>query len=267
MSGPLTPEPAGRRRLYPELAFGGYSRRDGTVAFYTRVSALVTPQSRILDFGCGTGAHLDASPTYVQSLQRLRGRVAEVVGVDIDPACAGNPYLDRFVLLRGPVVSLPTGSFDLIVSDWTLEHLSDIDAFVGECARLLRREGVLCIRTPNRWHYSSIVARLVPFRHHRTLRRWMGQFHTEADVFPTLYRCNTRREIRRRLRTAGFIPLVLTHRGDSHLAGAGVLPGIVGELIERLSPPFLCHELHAFGRLIGREATECQARDGALMGG
>ena len=31
-----------RARLYPETRFGGYSRRDGTVAFYTRVNALLT---------------------------------------------------------------------------------------------------------------------------------------------------------------------------------------------------------------------------------
>lgn len=249
MSGLRRSESGGRQWLYPELAFGGFSRRDGTVAFYTRVSALVTSTFRILDYGCGTGAHYAAAAHPVQAIRRLRGRVAEVLGADVDPACAGNPYIDKFLLIKGSVVPLPSRSVDLCVTDWTLEHLSDVEAFFRECARVIRPGGILCIRTPNRWHYSSIVARTVPFRYHQAIRRWMGQFHTEADVFPTLYRCNSRRQLRRRLRTAGFSAVVYSHRGDSHLAGVGRLSGVIGEAIEWLSPPFLCHELHAFGRL------------------
>ncbi|OWY62641.1 hypothetical protein B7486_57335, partial [cyanobacterium TDX16] len=43
------------RRLYPEVGAGGFSRSDGTVEFWSRVQALVTPGAHVLDLGAGRG--------------------------------------------------------------------------------------------------------------------------------------------------------------------------------------------------------------------
>ena len=217
--------PGVRARLYPELAFGGYSRRDGTIAFYTRAMALTTPASRVLDYGCGTGAHVAASPPFTQAARQFRGRVAEVIGADVDESAADNPYVDRFLLIHGGRVPIEQGSVDVCICDWTLEHLPDVTVFFAECQRLLRPGGYLCLRTPNQLHYSSLGARVVPFKYHHALRRWLGQFHTDADVFPIYYRCNTRSRLRAALGRHGFESVVYTYRGESHLAGAGPLLG------------------------------------------
>jgi len=235
-----------RTRLYPERRFGGFSRRNGTVAFYTRVAALVRPDSRVLDYGCGVGAHVDAEEPFVGALQRLRGKVAEVVGVDVDGEAARNPYIDRFVPTSGSTIPLASNSIDLCVSDWGLEHFDDPSSFFREVFRVLTPGGYLCLRTPNLLHYSSLGAWMLPFRFHHRVRRMLGYFHTEADVFPTLYRCNTRGKLERALRRHGFDAYVYRHRGESHTIGAGFLPGVVGEMVERFSPPLMRHELHAF---------------------
>jgi SAM-dependent methyltransferase len=243
-----TPIAAGRLRLYPEMAFGGFARRDGTVAFYTRVNALLTPTDRVLDYGCGIGAHAHVLPPFPRSLQVLRGRVAEVIGADVGDG-ATNPYIDRFIKIVGEhKVPLPDASSDLIVCDWGLEHFENPSLFFAECRRLLKPGGHLCLRTPNRWHYSSLGASLLPFKFHHAVRRWLGQFHGEDDVFPTHYRCNTRGALRRALKANGFEAQVIAHRGESHLAGAGWVPGLLGEMIEVLSPPVFWHELHVFAR-------------------
>ena len=53
---------------------------------------------------------------------------------------------------RANLVALPVGdaSVDVVVSAQTVEHLWDQDAFVAECARVLRPGGRLLVTTPNR---------------------------------------------------------------------------------------------------------------------
>lgn len=238
-----------RQRIYPELGFGGFTRRDGTLAFYARLNSLLTRESRVLDYGCGVGAHASLLPPFLQELQVLRGRVAEVIGTDVDGAGASNPYIDRFVRL-GPGFRIPleAASIDLCVCDWGLEHFPDPAAFFAEVHRVLAPGGHLCLRTPNLLHYSSLGAWAIPFRFHHAVRRALGHFHGEGDVFPTYYRCNTRGRLRRALDRAGFDSSVLHHRGESHTARAGVAVGWLGELVERWSPLAFAHELHAFAR-------------------
>jgi SAM-dependent methyltransferase len=178
----------------------------------------------------------------------LKGKVREVVGTDITGDGAANPWLDHFVLLTDGMVPLESETFDACVCDWTLEHVVNVDSMFGELARLLRPGGFLFIRTPNRWHYSSIVASFLPFRMHASIRRWMGQFHTADDVFPVLYQCNTRGRLAMAFQRHGFAGTVYAHRGESHLAGAGRLSGLLGEYLERALPSALSHELHGFGR-------------------
>jgi hypothetical protein len=49
--------------VFPEIKAGGFSRVDGTIAFYTRVQALCPDRATILDFGAGRGkASEDPSP-------------------------------------------------------------------------------------------------------------------------------------------------------------------------------------------------------------
>jgi len=61
-----------RSRFYPESRFGGFSDVDGTVAFYARVQAILTPESVVLDVGCGRGAGLqDDRVEYRRDLLRL----------------------------------------------------------------------------------------------------------------------------------------------------------------------------------------------------
>ena len=237
-----------RERLYPETRFGGFHRRDGTFAFYARVNALANPDAVVLDYGCGLGSHAAMVGPYVRSLQVLRGRVKEVIGADVGDGTQ-NPYIDRFISVSdGYGIPLADASVGLIVCDWGVEHFDKPSRFFAECGRVLAPGGHLCIRTPNRWHYSSVGASLIPFRLHHAVRRRLGYFHTEADVFPTFYRCNTRGALTRALREAGFEAHVIRHRGESHLLGAGLLAGTVGEAIELLSPPTFWHELHAFAR-------------------
>ncbi|HEV2070489.1 MAG TPA: class I SAM-dependent methyltransferase [Acidimicrobiales bacterium] len=186
------------RHFYPEIGAGGFSRVDGTVEFYGRVNALLRPEMVVLDFGAGRAWHAEDECAYRRDLQSLRGKVRKVVGADLDPVVKTNPTLDQAVVLeedRG--LPFPDESFDLILSDATLEHVETPSAVVAELDRVLRPGGWICARTPNRWGYIGVGANLAPNRLHAKLLRRLQPHREARDVFPTRYRMNTLKALER----------------------------------------------------------------------
>jgi SAM-dependent methyltransferase len=111
------------------------------------VSAHVTDSAEplvLLDAGCGEGYGTAA----------LAGLGVRAVGLDYDPWTTAHlsdqhPHLPA---VRANMVALPLRdrSVDVVVSLQTIEHLWDQSAFVAECARVLRPQGLLVLSTPNR---------------------------------------------------------------------------------------------------------------------
>lgn len=99
-------------------------------------------EMRVLDYGCGRG----------RSVAKLREAGYQAFGADIDPIPVGNgrPYfqsvgLDGHHLLRiiGPdgALSFDSRSFHFVFSEQVFEHVRDIDAVVGEIARVTCPDG------------------------------------------------------------------------------------------------------------------------------
>jgi SAM-dependent methyltransferase len=187
------------RQLYPEVGAGGFSRSDGTVEFWGRVRALVAPEHDVLDLGAGRGrGPAEDGVAWRRDLQRLRGHARTVTGLDVDPAVRENPALDRaFVYRPGERFPFEDRSFDLVVSDFTFEHLDEPAGTAAELDRVLRPGGWLCARTPNRWGYIGVGGRLVPNGLHRRVLPRLQPTSTrrDEDVFPTRYRLNTRADL------------------------------------------------------------------------
>lgn len=189
-------------RFYPETAAGGFSRRNGTVEFYLRVNSLLRPEMTVLDYGAGRGAGIAGpAPTFAASLRLLRGKVAKVIGADPDPVVRTNLGLDEAIVLdldsagRG-ALPLPDASVDLIVSDYTFEHVADPAFTAAELRRVLRPGGWLCARTPNRHGYIGLGNTLVPEGLKSGLLPRLQPYRRQEDVFPTTYRMNTRSTLR-----------------------------------------------------------------------
>lgn len=193
-------------RFYPEIGAGGFTRVDGSVAFFTRIRSLLAPTSRVLDFGAGRGwAVVDDPLPFRRGLQTLRGSCAGVVGVDPDPVVRTNPGLDEaHVVEIGQPLPFEAESFDLIVCDHVFEHV-EAPAFVAaELGRVLRPGGWICARTPNRHGYIAFGARLVPNAIHARILRRLQPERESIDVFPTRYRLNTRSALRSAFPTSRF---------------------------------------------------------------
>jgi DNA gyrase subunit B len=103
-----------------------------------RVWALTTPSAdaRVLDVACGTGL-----------VSRVfKGRVAEIVGIDITPAmyAQARPHLDRFVEGPGEHLPFPDASFDVVTCRQGTQFMDDAAA-IREMFRVLKPGGTVCV--------------------------------------------------------------------------------------------------------------------------
>jgi len=176
------------------LAPGNGPQLTGTRLFYRRIHDIAQriQARRILNFGAGRGVSGPAGE--VRDLRPL----GEVWACDIDPVVLQNPWAHHTLLIgEGEPIALPAETFDLIVTDWTFEHVADPEFVAHELLRLLRPGGVICARTPKRWGYPALAARLVPNRLHTTVLRWAQPGRQTRDVFPTHYKLNTPSQVRK----------------------------------------------------------------------
>jgi SAM-dependent methyltransferase len=235
-------------RWYPERRFGGFTRVDGTVAFYTRVNAVLEPSSNVLDLGCGRGVGAEDSVSWRRNLRVLRGRCARVIGVDVDPAGAENPTIDEFHLMEEGRIPLPDESIDICVSDFVLEHVETVDRFFSECARVIKPGGYLFIRTPNALNYAGLASRLVPADLHSRVLSRVQPDRKEEDVFPTVYACNTPGKLRKRLEAHAFDAVVETFEPEpAYLSFSRVLYALA-VFHQRYAPRSLRRMLFAYAR-------------------
>ena len=185
--------------MRPEREAGGFTRDDGTVGFYSRVNALLNPRAVLLDLGCGRGRQFDVpDPGYAQDLQRFQGRVQRVIGIDVHDGVREHPYLDEWhVISPSDGIPIASDTVDIVVADWLLEHIEQPARLASEMERIIRAGGWFCARTVNRWSYIGVGARLMPNRLHGRLVRQLIPVARIEDVFPTLYRLNSLRAVRR----------------------------------------------------------------------
>ena len=236
-------------RYYPESRFGGFTDIDGTIAFYIRVQALLEPSSIVLDVGCGRGAYAEHPIRIKRELRTLKGKCRRAIGIDVDRQAVGNPLVDEVRLIEGARWPVEDASIDVCVCDSVLEHVQDPAAFFAECRRTLKPGGYLCLRTSNRLNYLSLLARLIPNRlHARVLDRVLPPWKNQEDVFPTVYRCNTRGRLRRMLDRHGLDHCVYGYEAEPYHLGFSRLAYFCGVLHQRLAPNLCKTTLFAFAR-------------------
>jgi ubiquinone/menaquinone biosynthesis C-methylase UbiE len=158
----------------------------------------VTPEARILDLGCGSGANL-------ARLRRLGLPFGHYTGVDFSPSMLalarkrwGDPPDVTF--RQGDATALEdTGErYDVIVAKWLLDHLSEPAAFVNGVQRLLDADGhlLLLFYSRPRWFvrfWLSPLGRIVratpvserevsQFTNVRTRKSYGGGVATLVDI-------------------------------------------------------------------------------------
>jgi SAM-dependent methyltransferase len=239
-------------RSHPEIAAGGYASNNGTVEFYQRVAAVVPEDGRVLDLGAGRGAVFEGNHSpWQQSLLRLGRKYSARIGADIDPAVRDNPELDEAVVIEpGKPLPFADQSFDLVLCDWVIEHIEDPELFVSEIKRILRVGGWFCARTPNRWSYFSVGARLLSSSAGNRVLRILQSQRAERDVFPKHYRMNTLASIERHFPATDWINATYTHNPDPGYAGGSAALYRLIDFYQRLAPRALGTVILVFAQRI-----------------
>jgi|SRR5690625_64875 len=228
--------------------FGGYTDIDGTVVFYARIRSLLGAHDTVLDVGCGRGQFQDDEVAMRRNLRDLRLAGAHVIGIDVDPEAAANPFMDEFHLLNGPRWPMVDETADLAYADCVLEHVDDPDAFFAEAQRVLKPGGILCLRTTNVLSYVGLFASLVPNRRHARVASAVQAKRKVEDVFPTRYRCNTVFRLRKALRTHGFEAVAYGYEAEPAYLSFSVVAYALGVVHQKFAPSLIKPALFAFAR-------------------
>ena len=162
--------------------------------FRERILDYLQPDSVVLDLGAGAG---------IVSQMNFRGLPAQMCGVDLDPRVVDNPMLDEGRVASATGIPYEDNRFDVVFSDNVLEHLEEPLQVFREVVRVLKPGGVFLFKTPNKYHYMPVIARLTPHVFHQYINRLRGR--AEVDTFPTRYRANTRGDVIRLATEAGLL--------------------------------------------------------------
>ncbi len=176
------------RTLYPDYRAGW-----DHLMFREKIIEVLTPDAVLLDMGAGAGI--------VKELD-FRGHCATIHGVDPDERVKENPFIDEGRVGFGEQIPYPDNSHDVVISSNVWEHLEQPEAVLKEVARVLKPGGLYLSKTPNKTHYMPLIARLTPHSFHEYINEKRGR--AAEDTFPTVYKINTRRDVKRIAEKAGF---------------------------------------------------------------
>jgi 2-polyprenyl-3-methyl-5-hydroxy-6-metoxy-1,4-benzoquinol methylase/glycosyltransferase involved in cell wall biosynthesis len=115
---------------------------------------------RVLDLACGEGYGSFLCAKHAEC----------VVGIDIDPVAvhhASNTYtLENLKFIQGSILDIPIkeeNTFDVIICFEAIEHVTDHETLFSEIKRLLKKEGILIISSPNKSLYTDVLDNKNPF--------------------------------------------------------------------------------------------------------
>lgn len=129
----------GRKSTYQELFDAYVGHQDDRVAL---LQPHFTPAARLLEVGCSTG----------QFLFNVRDHVGEAIGVDYDAGAAAFAAKATGCQTYGMSLEetgLEAGSFDIVCSMQTLEHVPDPLEFARRLRLYLKPTGIVFVEVPD----------------------------------------------------------------------------------------------------------------------
>jgi len=183
-----------------------------------------------LDAGCGGNSQL----------RSFRSRIGRLVGVDIHQPTAPLAQFDEFAVvdLCRPGKAFAPGSFDVILSSFTLEHFDEPTTALANMHAWLTPGGTLIATTVNKRHPFVAAYLGLPGAIRRPMQRLVKR--SAADAHPLVGACNDPAAVAAALDGAGFREVQLETVGHLARAWGRTWPtfalGLIGDLLARSAP-------------------------------
>ncbi len=162
---------------------------DTLVYLSAKLPTFCTGDAVVLDAGCGNGNYV---------IDENRKNIAWAVGVDVSGEhIKKNICLDEIEVCTLENLPFSANTFDVVISLWVLEHLSDPEKVFKEIARVLKPSGVFMFATPN---IGYLPLKLVHAVRSSKLNGFLNKTlfgREENAIFPTYYRANTLQQLRK----------------------------------------------------------------------
>ncbi len=169
---------------------------------------LISEDTEWLDVGCGRTV-FPSNPAGAAVLAR---RCRLLVGLDPSDNILDNPLLHERA--RCMLQDYRTDrQFDIVTLRMVAEHINDPAASLAALARLVKPGGRVVVYTVEKLSPATIISALTPLSIHHIVKKLLWNTE-ERDTFPTLYKMNRRRTLRRLFQAAGFREESFRHRGD-----------------------------------------------------
>jgi SAM-dependent methyltransferase len=183
-----------------------------------------------LDAGCGRDSQL----------RSFRSRIGRLVGADIHRPATPLAHLDEFAVvdLCQPGDSFAPGTFDVVLSSFTLEHFAQPEAALANLHAWLTPGGTLVATTVNKRHPFVGAYLGLPGVLRRPLQRLVKS--SAADAHPLVGACNDPAAVTAALEGAGFREVRLETVGHLARAWGRTWPtfalGLIGDLLAQGVP-------------------------------
>ena len=164
------------KKFYP-----GVGDRWDDALFRDTLLKHLTPEMAVLDLGAGAG---------IIPEMNFKGKVKKMYGLDPDERVLSNPFLDSAVCSTAEEMPFADEMFDAVICQNVMEHIENPLVMLHQVKRVLKKDGLFFVKTPNRNHYISFAARATPHRFHQWYNKLRGR--KEEDTFRTLYDFNSK---------------------------------------------------------------------------
>lgn len=156
------PIPDSSKDRYAGYNIGGYLKNKKLfVSFMNQILKEVLKFKKsgcLLEIGCGVGYFLELAQEQGFDIQgtELSQEAIKTINKNL-----GNKIVKKGFLSE---INFSQEYFDVIVMNHVLEHILDLNKFLGEVNRILKKDGILVIGSPN---FNGLFAKL-------TKRKWPG---------------------------------------------------------------------------------------------